>query len=217
MKRRIIVLSLCCIALILNAAPVKAGTLSAGETFFFGSYEQDNDLTNGAEPIEWMVLESDGEQALLLSRYGLDAQPYHTEDAEVTWETCSLRQWLNGDFLNAAFTREEQARLLIGPAGDPVFLLDMREKQKYLSSITESACLPTAYAVARNAWVTDMGCCCWWLRWDKSHNYAPKVESSGKIGQFGDPVYNDCYVVRPAVILRLTQTVPDSSAEPVTP
>ncbi len=217
MKRRIIVLSLCCIAVILNAAPVKAGTLSAGEPFFFGSYEQDNDPENGMEAIEWMVLESDGEQALLISRYGLDVQPYHTEDAEVTWETCSLRQWLNGDFLNAAFTREEQARLRTGPTGDPVFLLDMREKQKYLSSLSESACLPTAYAVARNAWVTDMDCCCWWLRWEKCRNYAPKVESTGKIGQFGDSVNYGRYVVRPAVILRLTQTVPDSSAEPDTP
>ena len=28
----------------------------------------------------------------------------------MTWETCSLRQWLNNSFLNAAFTPEEQEK-----------------------------------------------------------------------------------------------------------
>ena len=50
---------------------------TVGNIVAFGRYEQDNDLTNGPEPIEWIVLDVvDGEKtkALLLSKYGLDAK-----------------------------------------------------------------------------------------------------------------------------------------------
>ena len=49
-----------------------------------------------------------GNNVLVISRYGLDAQPYNTSDTSVTWETCSLRIWLNETFLNEAFTFKEQ-------------------------------------------------------------------------------------------------------------
>ena len=59
----------------------------------FGSYEQDNDLTNGKEDIEWLVLARDENKALLISRYSLDNQPYSEHTEEVPWENCSLRKW----------------------------------------------------------------------------------------------------------------------------
>ena len=75
----------------------------------FGAYEQDGDETNGPEPIEWEVLESNANGTFLVSRYLLDAQPYNEEDENVTWESCTLRSWLNGEFMNKAFTPAEQA------------------------------------------------------------------------------------------------------------
>ena len=45
----------------------------AGDHIFFGHYEQDNDLNNGPEPIEWRILEVKGDKILLLSEYILDA------------------------------------------------------------------------------------------------------------------------------------------------
>lgn len=36
----------------------------------FGSYEQDNDLSNGKEKIEWLVLDLQANEALLISKYG---------------------------------------------------------------------------------------------------------------------------------------------------
>ncbi len=81
------------------------------EYVVFGSYEQDNDDSNGKEPIEWMVLDENENGKLLISRYVLDRVEYNTEYTDVTWETCSLREWLNEDFLNSAFTAEEQAKI----------------------------------------------------------------------------------------------------------
>ena len=63
------------------------------------------------EPIEWIVLANDSNRAMLISRYGLDMRTYNTNWTNVTWQTCTLRKWLNGDFLNTAFSDEEQARL----------------------------------------------------------------------------------------------------------
>ncbi len=131
---------------------------TVGSIVTFGHYEQDADESNGPEPIEWIVLDVQGGKALLLSKYGLDVKPYNTELADVTWETCTLRSWLNGDFLNAAFSEKERSAILltevdnsdtqgfdwvaagwseINPTGgnntqDKIFLLSWAEAEKYL-------------------------------------------------------------------------------------
>ena len=75
----------------------------------FGHYEQDGDLSNGPEPIEWEILETNNNGTLLVSRYVLDCRPFD-EDMEINaeWYNSSLRKWLNNDFINAAFSDEEK-------------------------------------------------------------------------------------------------------------
>ena len=85
----------------------------AGSIVTLGRYEQDHNAGNGPEPIEWIILDMQEGRALLLSRYALDTMPYNTESADVTWETCSLRAWLNDEFLNNTFTDEERAAILL--------------------------------------------------------------------------------------------------------
>ena len=89
-----------------------------GSYVTFGAYEQDNNYKNGQEPIEWLVLENDGESLFVISKYVLDGQLYSNAYGEytwqphpVTWETCSLRFWLNNTFLQSAFTPAEQERI----------------------------------------------------------------------------------------------------------
>lgn len=48
------------------------------------------------QPIRWRVLSTSKGEALLLAECGLDRQDYHTAEKPVTWETCTLRSWLNG-------------------------------------------------------------------------------------------------------------------------
>ena len=66
-----------------------------GEYVIFGAYEQDNDLTNGPEPLEWEVLDVNEKGTLLISRYVLDAKAYNEELLDTTWAECTLRQWMN--------------------------------------------------------------------------------------------------------------------------
>ena len=51
--------------------------VQVGDIIEFGSYEQDNTEANGAEPIEWRVLEVSGGSALAVSEYALDARAYN--------------------------------------------------------------------------------------------------------------------------------------------
>lgn len=79
-----------------------------GHYVSFGKYEQDNNTSNGKEKIEWLVLEVKDGKALVISKYALDCKPYNTSSTNVTWETCSLRNWLNNDFINSAFSATEK-------------------------------------------------------------------------------------------------------------
>lgn len=151
---------------------------TVGNYVTFGAYEQDNDESNGQEPIERLVLDYDAvnNRALLISRYGLDAQRYNTEKVDITWEKCTLRTWLNSTFLNKAFTTKEQSDILLtnvdnsksqGYSGwstsggnntqDKVFLLSYAEANKYMgvtyddSKNTKSMVSPTAYAIKQGA------------------------------------------------------------------
>jgi len=118
----------------------------------FGAYEQDGDLENGPEPIEWEILDSNENGTLLISRYILDVLPYDNERNDVGWEECSLRKWLNADFINLAFTKNEQVLINttnIVNSNDPrifcnrratqdkVFCLSLFEIEKYFNYIND--------------------------------------------------------------------------------
>jgi hypothetical protein len=76
-----------------------------GELITFGNY--------GGEDMEWIVIQSDEEKALLWSEYCVDVQTYNdSQITEVSWETSDLRQRLNTSFLEEAFNTEEQQHII---------------------------------------------------------------------------------------------------------
>ena len=91
------------------AAATREPFTKVGNIVTYGHYEQDNNTGNGKEAIEWIVLEYDSAtgQALLLSRYGLDAHRFDAS-AYQGWDKSEIREWLNSTFLNTAFTEKEQ-------------------------------------------------------------------------------------------------------------
>ena len=197
----------------------KLKAASVGDVVYFGSYEQDNNTSNGKEYIEWIVLAKEGNKALVISKYALDCQQYNTSYTDVTWETCSLRKWLNGTFLSAAFNSEEQNSIIsstvtadknpsysTSPGNnttDKVFLLSITEVNKYCSS--DSACSATAYAKAQGAYTnTSNGNCWWWLRspGDVS-DFAALVYDVGSVHYYGYSVSSVDGAVRPALWINL--------------
>ena len=201
-------------------------SISVGDSYTFGSYEQDNNTSNGKEDIEWIVLDKDGANILVISKYALDCQQYNTSYTDVTWESCSLRKWMNGTFLNAAFSSEEAAMIATttvtadknpsystnagNDTQDQVFLLSITEVEKYFSSNNDRMCVPTAYAIAQGAYTSSSysvggaATCWWWLRspGDRS-NYAADVSSDGSVNYSGDYVSYGSGCVRPALWINL--------------
>ena len=57
-----------------HAISVIPKNIIVGDYISFGSYEQDNDVTNGKEPIEWLVLDVQEGKAKILSRYALNCR-----------------------------------------------------------------------------------------------------------------------------------------------
>ena len=104
-----------------------------GEYITFGHYPQTSTGKDNT-PIEWLVLDVDqiSNKALVISRYALDCQPYNSESTGATWETCSLRKWLNSIFLNNAFTAKEQE----GIVTETVKTRDNTEWKAYATSYT---------------------------------------------------------------------------------
>ena len=157
-----------------------------GDIITFGSYEQDNNTANGKEKIEWLVLEKETDNILVISKYALDSRSYHDETGETTWETCSLRSWLNDSFLREAFTKREQSMILtdhvraeenpywgwtssiVDPGNDTldqIFLPSLTEIFRELNSDTARQCKPTNYAIAQGCTlIPESENCNWWLR-----------------------------------------------------
>lgn len=82
-----------------------------GDIITFGRYEQDNNIRNGEEEIEWVVYRKEDSSVHVISRYVLDFQPYDRVNPDAVWPDCSLQEWLNGTFLEAAFNEEEQSMI----------------------------------------------------------------------------------------------------------
>ena len=155
-------------------------------------------------PIEWIVLEKSNNKALLLSKYVLTSHSYNEEYVDITWENCTMRKWLNSEYINTIFSKKEQGSILTtdvinndnvqyGTKGgnntkDKLFLLSIDEVNKYFSTDNQR--------VAINKGGSSPF---WWLR---SPGYfqdnAADVDYEGYLDEDGLTVRNDSGV-RPAL------------------
>ncbi len=205
------------------------------DTITFGSYWQEDTNGDGVadekddkQPISWQVLSVDGNDVFLLADKVLDCQPYNTEYTSVTWETCSLRKWLNEDFCQAAFSEAEQAAIAEtavinednpeyeteggADTKDKVILLSLSEvaDPTYGFHSDRSYCdqarigKATSYAEAKDIEINGEKGCYWWLRSPGSNgNIATDIRSDGYVNLHGRYVHDSDYGVRPAVHLNL--------------
>lgn len=196
-----------------------------GSYIYFGEYEQDNDASTGKEAIEWLVLDKQEDKMLVISRYGLDCKLYDIGYLDVTWETCSLRSWLNGVFYETAFIPEEKKVILASmvtadanpeydtPAGndttDQVFLLSIDEANRYFADDTSRTCVGTPYCYEQGTVKHKAtGTCEWWLRSPGgSSYYAAIVNFGGDFLNGGSSVDFNC-AVRPAMWIDIS-SIPD--------
>ncbi len=182
------------------------------DTIFFGSYEQDGNTANGAEPIEWIVIDTYENIHLVVSKYALDSMAYNSVSEHTTWLNSDARAFLNGDFLNTAFTKEEikQIKPTIvttatddnGVTVDSIFLLSIEDVNTYFPTKYDLRAEATQYAKSRGA-VIKNGYCGWWLRGAGDvTTVACRVNIGGKILTTADAdggVETTGYAIRPAL------------------
>jgi hypothetical protein len=156
---------------------------------------------------QWRVLEKKDDMALLISEDIIKLLPYNKEYVSITWEKCTLRGWLNGEFLNE-FSPQEKAAIVETnltnkdnqkiPGGndtvDRVFLLSLDEVQKYFENDGDR--------IAKNS----EGQAVWW--WLRSPGYHRSVDAAivgggGSVHDSGFDVYTGYGGVRPALWLNL--------------
>ncbi|MCR4595006.1 MAG: DUF6273 domain-containing protein, partial [Clostridiales bacterium] len=183
--------------------------INVGDRFNFGAY-------NNGEDITWRVLAKEENKILVISDKALFDMSYNEEYTGITWEKCTLRKYLNNDFLNNCFSEENQKRILktkvindnnpeyetSGGADtvDKVFLLSIDEANKYFTSDNDRKARDIR---GQKSW--------WWLRSPGNHSYnAAYVYYVGSVsdrgayvncnGNYGDHVDG---AVRPALWINL--------------
>ena len=174
---------------------------SVGSTVLFGRN------IYSSQAIEWIVMSNDGDTATLLSKQSVGRVPYHNVGGAVTWEHCSLREWLNGSFLNDSFSDEEKSLIQTtvsradgnayfhtdsgNDTVDKVFILSAVEAEAFLSARSENE-------------KTFNGE--WWLRTTGRDTYrAACVLSDGYIDLLGYVVEDDSKTVRPAIRINVQE------------
>ena len=152
----------------------------------------------------WRALEVDreAETAILIAEESVCDKAYHDKTENVTWEQCSLRKWLNGEYYEKAFSEEEKAAIQecelknpdnpkYGTKGgndtrDKVFLLSIDEAEKYFKDDLDRA---------TGSW--------WWLRSPGGEqNYASIVLGDGVLGSYTSAGIHKI-TVRPAFRINL--------------
>lgn len=153
------------------------------DTVKIGSYPQSDITGKKKEPIEWFVLNKKKEKgkALLISKYILDCHEYNDirkydkgRYEYLLWKNTTLREFLNNEFYNEAFSNEEKGLMMkmiyegeSDNITDYVSCLSLSELDKYFDFWREGdkfienrvSCKPTPYAVSKGLHVNEFSGC----------------------------------------------------------
>ena len=185
-----------------------------GQLVSFGEYEQNADDSDGTEDILCIVTEENGDTLTLMSLYCLDVVPYSLENTDTTWETSYLREFLNNDFYDSAFSIGEKNMIVDsevinndnpvhGTFGgnnttDKVYIMSIEEAMEFYS-VAEPVEMfydrihaqATEYAIQKGVWleIPDSSRCWWWLR-----SPGGSASQAAEIGSAGYCSFNGSFV-----------------------
>ena len=227
------------------------------DTVYFGSYWQEDtngdgkvDQTDEKQKIRWRILwqNEDGTDAYVMADKVLDCKKYNENgvskthpsgdvydvyiDYSCTWETSTLRKWLNNDFYNAAFSSNEKGAIIeqtlknedneetLTAGGndttDKIYLPSQSDMKNPAYGFLEDYGFDdqarigkaTSYAKEQEVYTNGEMGSWWWLR---SPGYdsdiASYVSSIGHVNTDGRNVYNYDGGVRPALHLNLSSSL----------
>lgn len=178
-------------------------TLKKGDTLTLGSFY--------GKPLVWEVLACDDiGSTLIISKYGITCRAYNNKDELTSWETCSLRQWLNGSFLNMSFSDYEKSRIVTSHVNaevvfehelypgndteDNIYILSINEYLRYYGDTNHWRCfLLDAPRTKRQCWLRNYGA-------DRSR--AAFIGRSGRIHEGGSLITSTRNTIRPVMRIK---------------
>ena len=168
---------------------------------------------------EWLVLERQENMCFCLMKDIISIRPYHDRQENITWKNCTLRKWLNEEFISSFSPGGQNLILFTHTEGlnDKLFLLSADETAKYLG---ESDC--TARRAIINMTHEQIAECealyghsyakvngqylGWWLRDSgSSPDKAARINCNGWIRLHGRAVNSCIDGVRPACWINLPE------------
>lgn len=204
-----------------------------GDVFQFGFYEQDGNTKNGTEPIQWRVLDSEQGKILVISVKAIECKQFHSKDKTVTWENSDLRQWLNNDFYQTAFSESERKSILLSNVSsesnpennidpganttDYIYIPSISEMQQYFKSNSDRKCVASKYAISRGAYAPkDQNYCTWWLLRNpgEAGDKVANVNTDGRIDYVGSRVESVNGAVRFMMWLELKESATPDETKP---
>lgn len=192
-------------------------THDVGDIIEFGKYPFE---ANGVvKPIEWEIMDIKDNEALLWSKYCIDACQFAGQNLNSSWEYSSLRQWLRAKFLSDAFTSEEinfiipkslevscnpkNNRISGSNTTDKIFIPSNEELNKYKLRNGDLIIKATPYAKIKGVF-NDNDYAFWWLRTPGSAEGTQMlVSKTGVVNESGSYVHLNNRGVRPALWVAL--------------
>lgn len=154
-----------------------------GTSVLFGEYK-------------WLMVEKETDKVLLVKSEPINGYAYHDKSENITWAECSLRDYLNAEFMDETFCQQMKDRILeteiVVPDNkqyktkggkntvDKVFLLNDEQAKEYKEILDN---------YTRDWWLINPG---------NSQNTAQYV-SYGEIMDYGYEVSNKNIYIRPAI------------------
>lgn len=183
------------------------------------------DRRGNVKKIEWVIIDKhDDGTCLLMTKYGIETKKFNEKSGDVSWETCDLRKWLNGDFYSQAFSEKEKESIMLvtmetecrsgflgGLFGskkretkDNVFLLAVDQAEMLFGNESRRKAKASLWAIQNLAFAdSEHGICWWWLRSPgKKHGCAACV-CEGTVNHDGVKTDYASNCVRPVIKLSL--------------
>lgn len=197
---------------------VQGKTIRVGDYITIGQYPYN--AKKELRGLSWLVLDIEGDHLFVITKDCIDHVKFNEVegDSTLTWETSSLRTWLNNEFLDSAFNDVERAAIVETPVvtmiqsaaqeitylntTDRVFVLSERETSGYCYTEQTRFAKATEYAKMRGADYDILeGRGWWWLR--DSHpmvNMSPGISCVWFKGRIAlDGAANEDASIRPAM------------------
>ncbi len=201
-----------------------------GSIIKFGTYEQDNDLENGSEEIEWIILSKKENNVVeVISKYALDALPYDNPKSSLgnynyLSSDAYLFKWLRNEFKENAFNNIEI------PMISYIDLLSDYEAKKYLdgdkyikeyymfttekiNGFLNAKVEATPYAKGKGLLCSQDGYCDWWTDGNNQGKYNTSyVDRNGVLYSIeDDDLFKKCMLkksilgVRPVLTIKYSE------------